>query len=96
MSKVRLNIYVTDPAIRKQVEAAATQHDTTVSDYCLQAILAKLREESESALKGHGPSLAVAVQRARRFQTKAFPGQIFSTTSAKLIAQARRERASQQ
>jgi len=38
MSKVRLNIYVVDPAIRKHVKTAAAQHDMTVSGYCLQAM----------------------------------------------------------
>ncbi len=93
MSKVRLNIYVNDPAIRKQVKTAAAKHDLSVSDYCLQAIVSRLAEEDEIPLRGKGHPLARAVKKARRFQAKAFPGRVLSVSSAALIAQARKERA---
>lgn len=55
MKKARLNIYVSDPPIRKHVKTA--------------------------------------IERARRFQKKAFPGRTLPINSATLIAQARKERA---
>jgi hypothetical protein len=93
MSKVRLNIYVDDPAIRKQVKTAAAQHDMTVSDYCLRAIITKLTEEDKKSLRKRKHPLAAAAEKAYRFQSKAFHGQVFRTTSATLIKQARKERA---
>jgi hypothetical protein len=54
MKKAHLNIYVSDPPIRKHVKTA--------------------------------------IERARRFQKKAFPGRTLPINSATLIAQARKER----
>lgn len=93
MGKVRLNIYVDDPAIRKKVKMAAAKHDLSVSDYCLQAIVSRLTKEGEIPSRGKGHPLAKAVEKARRFQAKAFPGRVLSVSSAALIAQARKERA---
>ena len=89
MKKARLNIYVDDPIIRKQVKTVAARHDVSVSEYCLRAITESLA--SEEALPD-GNLLAKAIEKARRFQKKAFAGRRFSVSSANLIAQARRER----
>ena len=91
MKKTRLNIHVDDPVIRKQVKTAAARHDVSVSEYCLRAVKEKLAGEDEAMPKES--SLSRAVERARRFQKKAFAGRTFSVNSATLIAQARRERA---
>lgn len=92
MKKARLNIYVGDPTVRKQVKTAAAKQDISVSDYCLQAIVGKLAEEGEGLPERNGRPLSKAIQKARRFQQKAFSGRTFSVSSATLIAQARRER----
>lgn len=92
MKRARLNIYIDDPLIRKQVKAAAVRNDVTVSSYCFQAILTKLAQEGENFREDDGKPLSKAVAKARRFQKRAFAGKSFSISSATLIAQARRER----
>jgi len=90
---VRLNIYLPDPAIRRQVKAAAARQDLSISDYCVRAIRLQIEhdQESESARADRTP-LTVAVQRARRFQAKTFRGRTFTISSAELIRQARERR----
>lgn len=93
VKRTRLNIYIDDPAVRKQVKAAAVRNDVSVSNYCFQAILAKLAQEGEKFREDDGHPLSEAVAKARRFQKRAFAGKTFSIGSATLIAQARKERA---
>ena len=89
MKKARLNIYVEDPIIRKHVETAAARHDVSVSEYCLKAIIERLASEEPFP---DGNPLAKAIEKARKFQKKAFAGRTLSVSSATLIAQTRRER----
>lgn len=37
-SPVRLNIYIHDPGMRRQIKAMAAQKDVSVSEFCVQAI----------------------------------------------------------
>lgn len=100
MKKARLNIYVDEPDICKEVKMAAAKRDLSISEYCLQAITSKLIADGErtalnlSRAKVHDLSKAVA--KARRFQAEVFGGRIFSVSSASLIAQARKERSKTQ
>jgi hypothetical protein len=88
----RLNIYVRDPAVRRQVKAAAAKRDLTLTEYCLRAIIHQLVQDGER-LSPEGPTpLEGAVRRARQFQAKTFKGEVFSVNSAELIAEARSER----
>jgi hypothetical protein len=90
---VRLNIYLPDPALRRQVKTAAARQDLSISDYCVRAITSQLEhdQESEPARTDRMP-LTVAVQRARRFQAKTFRGRTFTISSADLIRRARERR----
>jgi len=90
---VRLNIYLPDPALRRQVKAAAARQDLSVSDYCVRAITSQLAhdQEFEPAQTNRTP-LTTAAQRARRFQAKTFRGRAFTVSSAELIRRARERR----
>ncbi len=90
----RLNIYVHDAQLRRQVRAAAAHRDLSISEYCLRAITAQLIRDGERRPEGveRGGLVREAVARARRFQADAFAGQTFSVDSAELIREARRER----
>jgi hypothetical protein len=90
----RLNIYVPDPAIRRQVKAVAAKQDISVSEYCLRAITRQLIRDGERAPRGKGAdALESAVARALRFQAEAFGDRVFSVSSADLIGEAREGRA---
>ena len=89
----RLNIYVRDPAVRRQVKAAAAKRDLSVTEYCLRAILRQLVQDGERLAERRLAPLEAAVRRARQFQTKTFHGRAFSVNSADLIAEAREDRA---
>ena len=93
-TRSRINIYVPDAEIRRQVKTAAAKRDVSISDYCLQAITAQLSREGERATPGP-PRLkpgSIAVTRARRFQTSAFRGRVFGVSSAELIREERSRR----
>lgn len=92
-SFARLNIYVRDPAVRRQVKAAAAKRDLSVTEYCLRAIARQLVQDGEQPPERQPAHLKGAVGRAREFQARAFQGQTFSINSAELIAEAREERA---
>lgn len=86
----RLNIYLPDPVIRRQVKAAAAKRDLSISEYCLQAITTQLIQDGE--LPPHQkdrPGPAAAIATARRFQAETFSGLVFSVSSADLIREAR-------
>ena len=86
----RLNIYLHDPAIRRQVKMAAAKRDLSVSEYCLRAITTQLMNDGEGFLPGErGPLLKAAVEKGRRFQAETFRGRVFSVSSADLIREAR-------
>lgn len=87
----RLNIYLPDPAIRRQVKAAAAERDQSVSEYCLRAITAQLIRDGQRPPERNSP-LRAAVATARRFQARAFGGRVFSVSSAELIREAREDR----
>jgi len=87
----RLNIYLPDPAIRRQVKAAAAERDLSASEYCLRAITAQLIRDGQRPPEGKRP-LKAAVAAARRFQAQAFGGRVFSVSSAELIRQVREDR----
>ncbi len=99
ISSVRLNIYVNDPAIRRQVKTAAAKQDISVSEYCLRAITVQLMKDGERPHKDGGKPpeeepnfLKPAVEKAHRFQAEAFGGRVFSISSADLIREAREDR----
>jgi len=92
-SSVRINIYVDDSAIRKEVKLAAALRDISVSEYCLAAIREKLaREKSTGGTARQPQSLEKAVESARKFHSKTFRGRAFSISSAELIRDARKGR----
>jgi hypothetical protein len=89
----RINIYVPDPALRRQVKAAAARRDLSISDYCLQAITAQLVRDGEQGSVAAGVGAArAAVARARRFQAQTFKGRRFRVSSATLIRESRATR----
>ena len=95
MGKTRINIYVHDTAIRTQVKTQAAKHDISISDYCLQAIIAKLAEDKEVLEKTSNATSYDAVNKARRFLKKTFKGKVFHVSSTCLIKQTRKQRLKQ-
>lgn len=89
----RLNIYLPDPAIRRQVKMSAAKQDLSISEYCLRAITTQLIKDGARPAGGErGSRLRSAVERARQFQAETFGGRAFSVSSADLIWEARRRR----
>jgi hypothetical protein len=90
----RLNIYLPDPEIRRQVKAAAARLDLSVSEYCVRAITSQLVQGEETSPGGKRSSLMeTSLMRARRFQAETFRGRIFAVSSAELIRESRKDRA---
>lgn len=89
---VRINIYVHDRGIRRQIKAVAAQKDLSVSEYCLQAIEGQLAREQQSPEEAGMRTLKRAAEKARKFHTKRFGEKTFSINSADLIREAREER----
>jgi hypothetical protein len=89
---VRINIYVHDPLIRRQIKTAAAQKDISISEYCLRAISDQLVREAEIDPKRKATSLEAALEKARRFQSETFGGRVFRVSSADLIREARKGR----
>jgi hypothetical protein len=86
----RLNIYLHDPAIRRQVKMTAARQDLSVSEYCLRAITTQLGKDGEIPPEGdRSDLLAAAVENARRFQVQTFRGKVLRVSSADLIREAR-------
>jgi hypothetical protein len=92
MTPLRLNIYINDPTIRRQVKTAAAKQDVSVSEYCLRAITLQLMRDGEKPHKRGHKFLKAATEKARRFQTETFGGQVFSISSSDLIREARENR----
>ena len=91
-ASVRINIYVHDPRIRRQIKAVAAQNDLSVSEYCLRAIESQLATEQRLTEETGMGTLNKAVEKARKFHTKHFGKRVFSVSSADLIREAREER----
>ena len=91
---VRINIYVHNPGLRRQIKAVAAQKDLSISEYCLQAIEGELAKEQQSPVEAGTRRLKRAVEKARMFHTKHFRKRVFSVNSAELIREAREERSS--
>jgi hypothetical protein len=89
---VRLNIYINDPTIRRQVKTAAAKQDISVSEYCLRAITVQLMKDGERLPKEEPNLLKAAIEKAHRFQAETFGGQVFSISSSDLIREAREDR----
>jgi hypothetical protein len=89
---VRLNIYINDPNIRRQVKTAAAKQDSSVSEYCLRAITVQLMKDGEKPPKEEPNLLKGAIEKAHRFQAETFGGRLFSISSADLITEARENR----
>jgi len=87
---VRLNIYVHDPQIRRQIREMTAIKDISISEYCLRAIKAQLRKEQKAGDE-EGNLLKRAVKKARRFQ-ETFGGKTFAISSADLIRETRENR----
>ncbi len=92
ISPLRLNIYVNDPTIRRQVKTAAAKQDISVSEYCLRAITVQLMKDGEKPPEEEPNFLKPAVEKAHRFQAETFGGRVFSISSADLIREAREDR----
>ncbi len=91
-NSVRINIYVHDAEMRRQIKTMAAQKDLSISEYCLQAITHQLMKEQEPFSGGEGNPLKGAVKRARRFQARTFGNKAFVVSSADLIRDARKSR----
>lgn len=91
---VRLNIYLPERSMRRQVKLAAAGLDVSVSEYCVRAIAIQLAKDGgeTSEAKAPGRTLDEAVRRARRFQSRMFDEKVFEVSSADLIEGARAER----
>jgi hypothetical protein len=90
---VRLNIYLPDPEMRRQVKAAAARLDLSVSEYCVRAITSQLVQGEKPSPHGKRSSLMeTTLEQARRFQAETFRGRIFAVSSAELIRESRKER----
>ena len=89
-SPIRLNIYVHDPNIRRQIKEMTARQDVSISEYCLRAIQGQLSREQKAAHKEENP-LKKAVKKAGRFQ-RTFGGKIFTISSADLIRESREGR----
>jgi len=87
----RLNIYLPDAEIRRQVKAAAAKRDVSVSEYCVQAITTQLVGDGERRPPRRQPRhpLKTAIAAARRLRAKTFGGRVFAVSSAELIREAR-------
>src|SRR5439155_24338099 len=92
-SSVRINIYVDDSAIRKEVKLAAALRDISVSEYSLAAIREKLvREKSTGGNARQPQSLEKPVESARKFHSKTFRGRAFPLSSTELSQVVRKDR----
>ena len=88
---VRLNIYVHNPGLRRQIKAVAAKKDISVSEYCLRAITNQMVKEREIGREEVSP-LKTAIEKAYKFQTKIFGGKVFSVSSSELIRELRENR----
>ncbi len=87
---VRINIYVHDSNIRRQIKTIAAQKEITISEYCLRAITRQMAEEKAI---GHGENpLRKAIEKANRFRSKTFGKKIFAVSSADLIEKTREDK----
>ena len=91
-NSIRLNIYVHEQNIRRQVKAAAVRKDISISEYCLRAITDQLIKDEELRREKERSSLATAAKRARAFHSKTFGKRLFAISSADLIREARENR----
>jgi hypothetical protein len=92
----RVNIYLPDVLIRRQVKTAAAKHDLSVSEYCVRAITAQLvRDNERPSIRERRNRSETAVAAARRFQAQTFAGRVFAVSSADLIRDARESSMSQ-
>lgn len=89
---VRLNIYIHDAGIRRQIKTVAAKKEVSISEYCLQAITQQLIKENEMDDERKTTSLKEAVEKAYQFQRKAFKGKVFTVSSADLIRESRKDR----
>jgi hypothetical protein len=89
-SPIRLNIYVHDPNIRRQIKEMTARKDISISEYCLRAIKSQLIKEQKAAHE-EGNVLKKAVKKAQRFQ-ETFGGKTFAISSADLIRETREDR----
>ncbi len=91
-NSIRLNIYVHEPGIRRQVKTAAARQDISVSEYCLRAITNQLIKDEEKLPEKTASLLKTATEKARTFHAKTFGKQVFVVSSADLIKEARESR----
>lgn len=89
---IRLNIYVHDAMIRRQVKAAAARNDTSISEYCLRAITDQLIKEKELFHEEGLGILKSATQKARAFHARTFGKHVLKVSSVDLIGEARESR----
>lgn len=84
-SRPRLNIYVHTPKLSERVRLAATQRQTSVSDYCEEAIRRRLVEDG--LLPSDADSARAAAHALDRLRTRQGP---LGVPVAELIAEGRR------
>ena len=89
-SPVRLNIYIHDPNIRRQIKEMTARKDISISEYCLRAIKSQLIKEQKASHE-EGNVLKKAVKKAQRFQAT-FGGKTFAISSTDLIRETREDR----
>ena len=66
-SPVRLNIYVHDPDLRRQIKEMTARKEVSISDYCLRAIKTQLLQEQKTEHEEENV-LKKAVKKAQLFQ----------------------------
>ncbi len=88
-SPVRLNIYIHDPDLRRQIKEMTARKEVSISDYCLRAIKTQLLQEQKAEHEEEN-ALRKAVKKARLFQ-ETFGGRTFAIRSADLIREARED-----
>jgi hypothetical protein len=88
--QVRLNIYLPEAALRREVKTAAASRDLSVSEYCLRAITAQLARDGDRRSSREASGLTErAVRAARHFQAQTFRNRVFTVSSADLIRETR-------
>ncbi len=88
----RINIYVHDAELRRQIKATAAQKDLSISEYCLQAITNQLLKERDPLSEAGTSTLKRAIKKAHRFQARTFGDKVFVVSSADLIHETRKSR----
>ncbi|MBW3660935.1 MAG: hypothetical protein KY397_04800 [Gemmatimonadetes bacterium] len=89
---VRINIYVHDREIRKRVKQAAAGAGQSMSEYCLDAILDRLRGDGIGfAPRREDEDPDDVVEKMRAFRKKVFGDRMISISAAELVRESREQ-----